>query len=339
MASELIQLRARAKKAGIPASEFKGLGIADLKNLIAGSATPAAAKKGAPAKGAAKPAVVKGAARKAAPAKGAPARKPAARKPAATKPTAKKAPATSTARKPATRSTAAKGTAKRPSSAAVKKAPVRKPVAAKAPARKPAKATAAGRNLIDNSQIDWQAEWSGGQSGNRQTIIKAVRRFKGDTTKVFNHLADQAQAMFPKNEITNAKRTKAEAQAQLRWMISRVKLDFVKATGQHESSTNRAGYGESDNEQAIARRKATLKQRKALGIKAPARGRVPNEQLPGYKAPKAAPAAKKAPVKAKAAPKRTTPQKPAQRRTAPATRKAATTRKPAARKPVARGRK
>lgn len=326
MASELIQLRAKAKKAGIPASDFKGLGIADLKNLIAGSS------KSAPAKGA----PAKGAARKPAPAKGAPARKPAAkapvRKPAVVKPAAKKAPAKSTVRKPATRSTAAKGTAKRPSSA------VRKP-ATKAAARKAA-ANTAGRNLIDNSAIDWTADWSGGQSGNRQTIIKAVRRFKGNTEKVFNHLADQAQSMFPKNEITNAKRTKTEAQAQLRWMISRVKLDFVKATGQHESSTNRAGYGESDNEAAVARRKATAKARKAAGIKAPARGRVPNEQLPGYRAPKAAPAVRKGAAKGKVAPKRTTPQKPAQRRTAPATRKGTTAgRKPAARKPVARGRK
>jgi hypothetical protein len=69
--------------------------------------------------------------------------------------------------------------------------------------------------------------------------MKLLRRHKGDVAKVYNKLADKAKSMYPKTDDGRA-RSKAAAQQLLRWHISRIKFDFVKATGQHESSQNRA---------------------------------------------------------------------------------------------------
>lgn len=101
-------------------------------------------------------------------------------------------------------------------------------------ARPAARATdGVGRMEIDNSRIDWDAEWGGGKTGNRKLIMDALRRAKGDTGKVWNKLVDKAHSMYPKTQ-DGKRRSKADAEKLLGWHVSRVKFDFVTQTGQHQ---------------------------------------------------------------------------------------------------------
>lgn len=215
MAIESIQLRAQAKTLGIEG--YRKMSIAELTAAIKsakGTATnpvkTAGSKNGAAAD---KP--VKGSARKTA-------KKTVAKVKAAVKKTAAKpAPKKSTVRKSSVKTTPAtskkkSGTAKRSASGAGK-----------------VKAGQPGRVLIDNSEIDWTAESRVGQSpGNRQTILKLLRKHKGNVAKVKAVLNDKAQSMYGKTD-DGKRRTKGAAIALLSWHISRIKFDFVKDTGQH----------------------------------------------------------------------------------------------------------
>jgi hypothetical protein len=233
MANETILLWAKAKKLGIEG--YRKMSTSDLKTAIK-RAEGSSGSTGR--KTAAKSSPNGQAGRKTAP------RKSAGRK-TAVKSTAsvKSAPAKSTARKstPA-KATAAKGTAKRPATGARKTTTTRK--VTKQPVKRQARAQAQpsgtpGRNPIVDSAINWTLESPVGNDpkSNRGIIMKAVRRFKGNTEKVFNSLADKAQSMYPKTT-HGRKRSKADAQTLLRWHIGRIKLDYVKSTDQHATADN-----------------------------------------------------------------------------------------------------
>lgn len=214
MASDLIKLRAKAKSLGIEG--YRTMSADDLTKAV----KSAEGKSGSTGRKAAKTASVNG--------------RKAGRK------TAKKGTA-KTARKTAAKSkpkTAARKTA------SVKSAPAKSAKSgrqAKRPATGAKKSTPkaqtsgdVGRVGIVNSEIDWTAESNVGTSGgNREVIMKLLRKHKGDVEKVHAKLADNAQSMYPKTD-EGKKRSKASALTLLRWHISRVKFDFVKDTNQHE---------------------------------------------------------------------------------------------------------
>ena len=247
MANESIQLRAKAKKLGIDG--YKAMSQDELRAAI----KRAEGKSGSSGKTAAKKSSTNGTARKSA----------SGRKSAAAKVTTpkKSAPKKSSAPKSSTRKPTAK------------KAPA-------APAKRPSSG-GAGRVGIDNASIDWTAESNVGKSGgNREVIMKSLRKFKGNVDKVFAALSDNAQKMYPKTE-DGKKRTKAEAQTLLRWHISRVKFDFVKDTGQHQGATRakassapKSGGKSSGGKKAGAARKPAQK---------PAQGRKSGARKPAAK--------------------------------------------------------
>jgi hypothetical protein len=146
-----------------------------------------------------------------------------------------------------------------------------------------------GRNLIDRSAIDWKAEWPGGESGNRGIIMKALRRFKGNYAKVYDHLKPQARKMFPKSSKTGERYSADKARAQLRWYVGRTAFDFVTATGQHQKSTNRKPDRRTNGKAAGSRqtRKTgsgrTSPTRKPATRKKGAQGRARASQKPGGK--------------------------------------------------------
>jgi hypothetical protein len=126
-------------------------------------------------------------------------------------------------------------------------------------ARKPAAASTngVGRMNIDNGAIDWQAEWGGGKSGNRKLVMDALRRFKGNTDKVFDKLRDKAPTMYAKDN-NGRKRSAEDARRLLSWHISRVKFDFVTQTGQHQGVV-RSKSGPNAATQTPARKQTTAK--------------------------------------------------------------------------------
>ncbi len=233
MANESIQLRAKAKKLGIEG--YKAMSQDELRAAI----KRAEGKSGSGGKTAASKSGKNGTGRKSAGAKTASGRKSAAK---VTKPAAKKSSAKKSSASTAKKAPAKSNTAKRPSSGG------------------------AGRVGIDNASIDWTAESNVGKSGgNREVIMKSLRKFKGNVDKVFAALSDNAQKMYPKTE-DGKKRTKAEAQTLLRWHISRVKFDFVKDTGQHQGATRskassapKSGGKSSGGKKAGATRKPAQK--------------------------------------------------------------------------------
>ena len=230
---DAVKLRAEAKTLGIEG--YRKMSTSELQAAIKGKtskAAPAATPNGDKPKG--RKSAVKAATKTAT-------AKPASRKSAsASKSAAKSAPAKS----------AKSGTAKRPTAGGARKQAQAKPAARtkgrdsqrdNRPSTKAQANGAPGRMAIDNAAIDWTAASNVGNSGgNREVIMKLLRKHRGNVEKVFAALAEKAQEMYGKNS-DGRRRTKDSARSLLRWHISRVKFDFVKDTGQHEGVTRSNG--------------------------------------------------------------------------------------------------
>lgn len=220
MANETIQLRAKAKTLGIDG--YRAMSTEELKKAIK------SAEKGTASSKVEQPST-NGASATGSKRKGA-AKKGTARKTADKSSSKKKTPAKTTTRKSSAKSAPAAPAKRSASGAGKKKSSTAKTTTA-------AKSGQPGRVQIVNAEIDWSAPSKIGQSGgNRQTIMKLLRSKKGNVAKVFDALADNAQSMYGKTD-DGKRRTKGDAQALLRWHISRIKFDFVKDTGQHEGVT------------------------------------------------------------------------------------------------------
>lgn len=138
-----------------------------------------------------------------------------------------------------------------------KKNTARKPQARKNSGRKastPAKSKGAqakrssnsdngGRNTLDGVNYGKTEGWNAREGSAPDRIIKALKRFKGNRTKVYDHLKGDVWDFVSKRKQNGEKRTKQEALDMLKWRISRTAWDFALRTGQHEASTNRAKYG------------------------------------------------------------------------------------------------
>lgn len=260
MATARLLLNAKAKKMGI--ANYRQMSLEDLEAAVKGTNGASASAKGKTAQ------VAKGKTT-ATPAKG----KTTVSKPVTkgkTAVTKKTAPAKSTVRKPAPAKgkTAAKGTP-------AKRAVAPKPAAKKTTTRKTAthilrpkativKAGEGVKNLIDLKQIDWtNRETRIGTSGKRKIVLDCLRK-KKNYVKVYEELQDQARKFYPG-------KTKAEAEALLKWLINRVAYDYVLVTGQHEPGKRQA-YGARQTAKPATTRKAAPK---AAAKPAARRGRPP----------------------------------------------------------------
>lgn len=246
--SDVMQLRAKAKARGI--SGYKAMNADELRKALGSS-------NGAGTKSAAKAAV------SSAPVKG---KKTAGRKTASVK------------------SAPAKATAKRQTTGA-KKVAKSTPKAEQPKRGRPAKAQVngvsknyhGGRNLIDNSEVDWTIPWE--VSGIRGEIFKALRKAKGDTDKTYEALKDRATEFWKKNR-AGERILKDRALAILRWNISRVKFDYVIATKQHKVSKKFGTLGTTEKlkkgkKSTPAKAKAQKAAQKPTGAK---RGRPPGSK-------------------------------------------------------------
>ena len=131
------------------------------------------------------------------------------------------------------------------SAPAKKKASGRK---ASTPARSKGKAKRSsnsngGRNTLDSVDYSQTDGWNPRAGSAPDRIIKSLRKFRGNRTKVFEALKGDIGDFVAKTKRNGEKHTKASREAMLRYRISRTAWDFAMRTGQHEASTNRAEYG------------------------------------------------------------------------------------------------
>jgi hypothetical protein len=126
-----------------------------------------------------------------------------------------------------------------------------------------------GRNTLDGVDFSLTEGWNPRDGSAPDRIIKALKRFKGNRAKAFDHLKGDVWDFVAKKTASGEKRSKADAEEKLRWRISRTAWDFAMRTGQHEASSNRVEYGTGGTGTGAFKRKKTGGRQSAS--KAPAR--------------------------------------------------------------------
>lgn len=126
----------------------------------------------------------------------------------------------------------------------------------------------AGRNVI--SSLDWNAEsdfWNPREGGATERMFKVLKKAKGNIDKAFEAIVGEMFDFVGKKKRNGEKRTKAEAEAMLRYRLNRTKYEFATRTGQHESATNRIEYGSGNGKTAKPKAKVEKPKVKAAATK------------------------------------------------------------------------
>lgn len=236
----LATLRQQAKSMGIAATVIRSAeNAAELQSII-DDHTPNGAKSTKASKKAVKKAVAK--------------KKGAVKKSVAKKSSTKKAAPT---------------TKRNSKSASSKKSPAAK--TAKRASTAKASTAKGGRYTLEDVDYNVTDGWNARNGSAPDRIVKALRKYRGNRSKVFDFLVGDVWDFAGKRKRDGSKRTKAEAEKMLAYRIARTDWDFALATGQHEKSDNRVEYGTGGTGQGIFKR---AKKGKASAAKAPAkRGR------------------------------------------------------------------
>ena len=100
-----------------------------------------------------------------------------------------------------------------------------------------------GRHMLEGVNYSETDGWNARDGSAPDRIVKALRKFKGNRSKVFDFLKGDVWDFAGKKKRDGSKRTKAEAEAMLVYRIARTDWDFALKTGQHEKSGNRVEYG------------------------------------------------------------------------------------------------
>jgi hypothetical protein len=136
----------------------------------------------------------------------------------------------------------------RKNSSASKSAPAKSRKSGTAKRRATAKSTngyvaKGGRNTIGEINYDKTKGWNPREGSAPDRIMKALKRFKGDRTKVFNFLLDDIGDFVKPKRRNGVKFTKLERENMLAYRIARTEWDFAMRTNQHKKSANRVEYG------------------------------------------------------------------------------------------------
>jgi hypothetical protein len=100
-----------------------------------------------------------------------------------------------------------------------------------------------GRHLLDGVDFSDTDGWNPREGSAPDRIVKALKKFRGNRSKVFDFLVDDVWDFVGKKKADGSKRSKPDAEEMLRYRISRTAFDFAVRTGQHEPSENRVQYG------------------------------------------------------------------------------------------------
>lgn len=131
----------------------------------------------------------------------------------------------------------------------------------------------AGRAMIE--RIDYSVEhenWNPRPDSPVAAIWKSLKRHRDDVEKVFNDLLPNLWDFVGKEKRDGSKRTRAEAEAVLKYRINRTRFEYAVRTGQHKVATNRVKYGEGQYatgkpKRTVERTKKQTPTRKAAPVK------------------------------------------------------------------------
>lgn len=130
---------------------------------------------------------------------------------------------------------------KNKATASKSKATTRKASGRKATTRK--NSNSDGRHTLDGVNFSDTDGWNPRDGSVPDVIVKALRKARGNRSKVFTALKGKLDKLVPRKTRDGRSRTKSEREDYLRYLISRNAWAFAIATGQHESSENRVEYG------------------------------------------------------------------------------------------------
>jgi len=116
-----------------------------------------------------------------------------------------------------------------------------------------------GRHLLSKVNYSRTDGWNPREGSPPDRIIKALKKHRGDREQVFKFLKPSIWDFMGKVKRDGTKRTKAEAEAMLRYRIARTDWQFALATGQHEIATDRAEYGTAGTGEGTFKRSKSTK--------------------------------------------------------------------------------
>lgn len=183
------------------------------------------------------------------------------------KSTKTKAPArkatTKTTRKPVTRKTTTK-----PRTSAKSKPAAKSTVGkAKRSTSGTGNGNGSGRHTLTDVDYTVTEGWNARPDSPPDLIVRALRRYNGNREKVFANLVPKIGTFVGAKDSQGRKRSKDNAEAMLKYRISRTAWDFAMKTGQHEKSTDRVEYGTGGGATKKPVRKATGGSRTATKAK------------------------------------------------------------------------
>lgn len=100
-----------------------------------------------------------------------------------------------------------------------------------------------GRNTLDGVNFTVTDGWNPRKGSAPDLIIRALRKFRGDRAKVFDHLWPSVGTFVSNTKRNGQKRTTQEKRDMLEYRIARTAWQFAVQTGQHEVAENRVTYG------------------------------------------------------------------------------------------------
>lgn len=111
-----------------------------------------------------------------------------------------------------------------------------------------------GRNLLDGVDFTLTEGWNPREGSAPARIIAALKKAKGNREKAFDALSGSIWDFVGKKNARGEKRSKADAEAMLRYRISRTAWDFAMRTEQHQKAGNRVEYGTGGTGQGVFKR-------------------------------------------------------------------------------------
>jgi hypothetical protein len=122
-----------------------------------------------------------------------------------------------------------------------------------------------GRAII--GRIDYSIEdenWNPRKGSPVDRIWRSLKKNRDDVDKVFNELLSDLWDFVGREKRNGEKRSKAEAEAVLKYRINRTRFEYAVRTGQHKVATNRVQYGTGTYaKNHKTRKRTTTKQRVA----------------------------------------------------------------------------
>lgn len=100
-----------------------------------------------------------------------------------------------------------------------------------------------GRNLLDGVDFSVTDGWNAREGSPPDRIVRSLRKHRGNREKTFEALKSDVWDFVGKKMRNGTKRSKSDAEAMLRYRISRTAWDFAMRTGQHDKAENRVQYG------------------------------------------------------------------------------------------------